>query len=48
MVKFLLKNSERLLVQKLFQVHSPVIVSALASYDIYTEGPVDIRFVLEE
>ena len=35
-------------VESLKDVHSPVIVSALASHDIYTEGPVDIRFVLEE
>lgn len=35
-------------VENLKDVHSPVIVSALASHDIYTEGPVDIRFVLEE
>ena len=36
------------IVESLKDVRSPVIVSALASYDIYTEGPVDIRFVLEE
>lgn len=35
-------------VESLKDVRSPVIVSALASHDIYTEGPVDIRFVLEE
>ena len=35
-------------VESLKDVHSPVIVSALASHDIYTEGPVDIKFVLEE
>ena len=36
------------IVESLKDVRSPVIVSALASHDIYTEGPVDIRFVLEE
>ena len=35
-------------VESLKDVHAPVIVSALASHDIYTEGPVDIKFVLEE
>ncbi|MFC2594033.1 MAG: DUF3084 domain-containing protein [Fretibacterium sp.] len=35
-------------VESLKDVHAPVIVSALASHDIYTEGPVDIEFVLEE
>lgn len=35
-------------VESLKDVHTPVIVSALASHDIYTEGPVDIKFVLEE
>lgn len=35
-------------VESLKDIHAPVIVSALASHDIYTEGPVGIRFVLEE
>lgn len=35
-------------VDSLKDVQAPVIVTALASHDIYTEGPVDIRIILEE
>jgi len=35
-------------VESLKDIHAPVIVSALASRDIHTEGPVDIRILLEE
>lgn len=35
-------------VENLESIRAPVIVSALASRDIYTEGPVDIEIVLEE
>lgn len=35
-------------VERLKDVRAPVILTALASRDIYTEGPVDIRIILEE
>ena len=36
------------IVENLKDAGAPVILSALASHDIYTEGPVDIEVVLEE
>lgn len=36
------------IVENLKDAGAPVILSALASHDIYTEGPVDIEIVLEE